>query len=144
MALDAAAFSTHMATFIAAIGGESAFTRIYARQVNALKLQEFPALAYWALGAGIDGERSSDDERGQEVRYEFLVAAKLGDSEAQDVELGKLLKVIRDVAGALVTAGVDFEIGDWETDSNAEVDDGSVVWANFPVTMRFRRPRGDY
>jgi hypothetical protein len=140
-----ARFSQYMSTFIARPEIAAAFPRRFGRQVNVLRQQEFPLLAYWSDAGERAGDGGSDGEHDQDVTYLMLVAVRLGEDQRQDVELGKLVKVIKDLAGAIeMPDGVDFTVGNWETDNNADDGDGKVVWASFPVTLSFTAPPDNY
>lgn len=145
MALDSAAFATEMAAFAGNAAITAAFPYIEARQVNVLQYEEFPLLAYWVERGAEDRQRGSDNDRGHEFVYRCLVAGRLGDGDAQDDVLGQLIKVVKDLADTLASAnGVEFELEEWDTDSNAETGDGTKVWAAFDLVVRLDRPRGDY
>ena len=141
-----ARFSGFMTSFMAEEALSAAFPISKRRQVNVLKEEEFPLLAVWVDRGGEGGEEASDGEFADEVTYMALVAAVLGEDEAQDVVLGEMVKTVRDLAEtfAVQSQPVEWDIGDWEADNNADEGDGSKVWAAFPITMQFTRPRGDY
>lgn len=123
----------------------AAFPDVRRRQVNVLKEDVFPLLAVWMDRSGRGDLSASDDKFLYEATFIFLVAAKLADGESQDKALGSLLKVIIDAAEKHASAaGVEIEIGDQDSDNNADSGDGSRVWASFAVTLSYLRARGDY
>ncbi len=136
-----AQFSGFMDALLAKDALTGAFT-IKRREVNVLREQEFPLLAVWVDRSGI-AESAGDDESRHETVYAAIVAARLGDGEAQDEALGRLLKIVFDTAETIAQAGVDFEVGEWNTDSGAAEDEGSKVWAEFSITLDYQRPRGN-
>ena len=140
-----AQFSQHMTALVDAIAAESVFAVIKRRQVNVLNEMEFPLFAAWVDRSGDSGQSGSDGEIEEEATYFVLVAAVLEGDQSQDVELGKLVKVVIDAARNFTSAdGVEYVVGDWEGDNNANEGDGSKVWAAMPITIQFSRPSGDY
>jgi len=120
-------------------------SQIHRRQVNVLKEDSFPLLAVWMDSAGHGGQAASDGKFSYEATFVFMVAAKLVDGESQDKRLGEMLKVVIDAAEAFSSAeGVEFVIGDQDSDNNADSGDGSKVWASFAVTLNYIRARGEY
>lgn len=145
MALTEAKFSEHMSSLIDVINATAEFVVIKRRQVNVIKEMEFPLLAAWVDRSGDSGDAGSDGEIEEEATYFVLVATRLGDGEHQDVELGKLVKIVVDAARNFTSDdGVEYFVGDWEGDNNANDGDGALVWAAMPITIQFSRPRGNY
>ena len=142
--MDDAAFSGHIQAVLDKAAITGAFTVIRRRQVNVLREDEFPLLAVWVEDDGEADVAGSDDEFQYEAEYTFLVAARLGDGDAQDVKIGQLIKAARDAIDAMTESGVEYSVGRWHADNGTAENEGDKVWAEFPVTIRYYRPRGDY
>lgn len=127
------------AAIVAAFG-----TNIKRRQVNVLREEDFPVLATWVERDGEDTGSGSDGEITYECEYTFLVAARLGEGEKQDVILGRLLKTVKDVIDSVSITGANFTTGDWSADNDAAEGEGDRVWAEFGVSIVYYRPRGNY
>lgn len=146
MPLTEAKFSQYMDEFVGHADIAGAFgDNLLAREVNVLDEQEFPLLGYWLDDSDGAPGLGSDGEIGDQVTFGMTVATQLGDGEKQHVELGKLIKVVKDLADKFATANpVDFKFGRWFTSSGASNKDGSKVWASTTVTMEYSYPRGNY
>ena len=145
MALDEAAFSGYIGQLLATQAIVDAFgSNVNRRQVNVLREEEFPLLAVWFDGDAESEGGGSDGGFAYETEYGVLVAARLGEDEAQDVVLGQLVKVVKDAADEMQVAGIEFLTGRWDADNNAAEGEGDRVWAESGVTIRHERPRGDY
>lgn len=140
----AARYSGHLAAFLAAAGITAAFAVIRRRAVNVLREEVFPLLAVWLDRAGDDAEETGDGGFTEQAEFVLLAAARLAEGEAQDLALGGLIKVLKDAAESMAVAGVEYQVGPWEADNNADGGEGDRVWAAAPLTIRFDRPRGDY